>query len=35
MFTWFTHLPAYQGDFGLTQDLDPDVYDFRAWLANR
>jgi uncharacterized protein YbjT (DUF2867 family) len=35
MFTWFTHLPAYQADFDLTRDLDPDVYDFRAWLANR
>lgn len=35
MFTWFAHLPAYQADFDLTRDLDPDVWDLRAWLANR
>ena len=35
MFGWFARLPAYQADFALTRDLDPGVWDFRAWLANR
>jgi uncharacterized protein YbjT (DUF2867 family) len=35
MFAWFAHLPAYQADFDFTRDLDPDVWDFRTWLANR
>jgi hypothetical protein len=35
MFAWFAHLPAYQADFDLTRDLDPDVWDLRAWLASR
>jgi uncharacterized protein YbjT (DUF2867 family) len=35
MFGWFAQLPAYQADFELTRDLDPEVWDLRAWLANR
>jgi hypothetical protein len=32
---WFAQLPAYQANFGLTRDLDPEVWDLRAWLAHR
>ena len=35
MFGWFAQPPAYQADFELTRDLDPGVWDFRTWLANR
>jgi uncharacterized protein YbjT (DUF2867 family) len=34
MFTWLTRRPAYQADFQLTRDLDPQVWDLAAWLAN-
>jgi hypothetical protein len=35
MYSWFAQPPAYQADFRLTRDLDPQVWDFPAWLANR
>jgi uncharacterized protein YbjT (DUF2867 family) len=35
MFAWFTHLPAYQANFALTRDLDPEVWDLPGWLAHR
>ena len=35
MFTWFTHLPAYQADFDATRRLAPGVKDFATWLATR
>ena len=33
MFTWFSRLPAYQADLGLTRSLAPGTKDFAAWLA--
>lgn len=35
MFTWFTTLPAYQADFGLTRLLDPEVLDFADFLREK
>jgi uncharacterized protein YbjT (DUF2867 family) len=35
MFTWFSHPPAYRGDFSLTRELVPDVQDLRTWLTDQ
>ena len=34
MFGWFADLPAYQADFKLTRELDPDVWDLRDWAVS-
>ena len=34
MFGWFADLPAYQADFQLTRELDPDVWDLRDWAVS-
>jgi uncharacterized protein YbjT (DUF2867 family) len=33
MFTWFAHLPAYQGDVAASRRLVPTLHDLPAWLA--
>jgi uncharacterized protein YbjT (DUF2867 family) len=33
MFTWFAHLPAYQGDVTASRRLVPTLHDLPAWLA--
>jgi uncharacterized protein YbjT (DUF2867 family) len=35
MFTWFTHLPAYQADIEACRRLVPDLHTLRAWLAEQ
>lgn len=33
MFRWFAETPAYQADIAQVRHLDPQVWDFPAWLA--
>jgi uncharacterized protein YbjT (DUF2867 family) len=35
MFTWFTHLPAYQADIGACRRLVPDLHTLPVWLAEQ
>lgn len=32
MFAWFAETPAFQADFGLTRELDPEVMDLETFL---
>lgn len=33
MFRWFAETPAYHADFATTRELDPELLDLSAWLA--
>lgn len=33
MFRWFAETPAYQSDFATTREIDPELLDLDAWLA--
>ncbi|MEY9952319.1 NmrA/HSCARG family protein [Leifsonia sp. EB34] len=33
MFRWFAETPAYQADFATTREIDPELLDLDAWLA--